>query len=114
MEKLLASLEGQDNRTSHPSKDRRQRERLQLFLPVHLKPIDSNDPLEEEVTNTMNFSRTGLCFTTLLTHYYEGMLVAVTVPYSSTALASKNYRGKIVRLDHLSNGCMAVAVQFLS
>src|ERR1700686_5276129 len=77
MDKLLASLEGQDNHTSYPSKDRRQRERLQLFLPVHLKPIDSNDPLEEEVTNTMNFSRTGLCFTTLLTHYCEGMLVTV-------------------------------------
>jgi len=47
MDNLLASPEGQDNRTSHPSKDRRKRERLQLFLPVHLKPIDSNDPLEE-------------------------------------------------------------------
>ena len=113
MDKLLASLEGQDNHTSYPSKDRRQRERLQLFLPVHLKPIDSNDPLEEEVTNTMNFSRTGLCFTTLLTHYCEGMLVTVTVPYSSAVQVRKNYLGKIVRLDHLSNGCMAVAVQFL-
>ena len=75
---------------------------------------NSNDPLEEEVTNTMNFSRTGLCFTTLLTHYCEGMLVTVTVPYSSAVQVRKNYLGKIVRLDHLSNGCMAVAVQFLS
>jgi hypothetical protein len=99
---------------SEPGMERRQRERLQLCLRAHVRPVYSEHEQLEEVINTVNFNRHGLRFYTLLNHYYVGMILLVTVPYSAAAPIWKEYLAEVVRADDLPIGSQAVAVRFLT
>ena len=94
--------------------ERRQRERLEFSLPVHVRPLNPRQKQLEEVSNALNFSRKGLYFTTRLNHYYVGMGLLVTIPYCSVATLRRKYLGEVVRVEHLADGRQGVAVRFLS
>jgi hypothetical protein len=98
---------------SNPWNERRRRERLTLCLGARIQPLHPEQQGFEEVTGTLDFNRNGLCFLTLLRHYYVGMALLVTVPYSSVAPVSKEYHAQVVRIDSRSDGSQAVAVRFL-
>jgi hypothetical protein len=108
-----ASAEAVTLPCSNPWKERRQRERLELCLPAYIRPVYSEQERLESVTSTLDFNRNVLRFFTLLNHYYLGMILYVTFPYSSVIPAWKGYLAEIVRIDCLSNGSQAVAVRFL-
>jgi hypothetical protein len=99
---------------SGPGKEQRQRERLKLHLRAHIRPVYSEQRWLEEVINTVNFNRNGLRFYTPLNHYCVGMILFVTVPYSSAAPLWKECLAEVVRKDDLPIGAQAVAVRFLS
>ena len=109
----IASTEQATVFSSSSGSDRRQRERLALSLPVHIRPLNPGQKQLEEVSKTLNFSRKGLYFTTRLNHYYVGMGLVVTIPYSSVATLRRKYLGEVVRLEQLADGRKGVAIRFL-
>ncbi len=110
----MASTEQATVCGSSSRSERRQRERLPLSLPVHIRPLNPEQKQLEEVSKTLNFSRKGLYFTTCSNHYYVGMGLVVTIPYSSVAARRKKYLCEVVRLEHFGDGRHGVAVRFLS
>lgn len=91
----------------------RRRHRVKLFLPARFRIFHPGYSQLEEVQTTLNFTRKGLYFTTWLEHYRPEMRVLVTFPFCSTASVRREYLGKIVRVDRLSNGQLGVAVEFV-
>jgi hypothetical protein len=60
-------------------------------------------------------SQAGVCFTTNLDVYYEGMRVFVTVPYHHPN-SKQNYNclGQVARVEKLGNSQKEIAIRFLS
>jgi hypothetical protein len=104
-------------RLTTQANERRQRERLQIDVPIHVRPVcPSGDGLVDglvEVTKTIDFNRKGVCFVGLLSHYHVSMVLFVTVPFSGTSI-QKRVLGEVVRIEKLANGARAVAVKFLN
>jgi hypothetical protein len=94
-------------------RDRRGRQRLDLALPARLRPFEPRYWFAEEIQIASNFTREGLYFKTPLEHYYVNMRLLVTFPYLQANRVSRQYLGKIVRLDRLQDGYSGIAVQFL-
>src|SRR5947207_7913673 len=88
--------------------ERRRRERLRVCLPVYVRRLDHSQP---EVTTTVDFTRHGLRFNSSKDHYFPGMPLLVTFPYSGLNFVRTEYFGEIVRVDQV-NGGKAVAVKF--
>ena len=81
-------------------------------MSARIRPSDPK--FEEEVTTTLNRSRHGLYFTTWAEHYYLGMHLHVTFPYSSSVdLCNYEQRATVARIDRLHDGRLGIAVQML-
>lgn len=93
--------------------ERRNRLRLKFSRPVRVGS-EAKYGYVEEVRTTVNVSRDGLYFTTALKHYYVGMWLLLTFPYSPVDPIKTEEIGKVVRLERLADGRVGVAVQFLS
>jgi hypothetical protein len=92
--------------------ERRERERLRLQLPLHIKhmlPLTA-----EDVVHTIDFNRNGACFISLAHRYETGTVVIVTLPYSPEATTRIKCLGEVVRIERLPSGAQAVALKFLS
>lgn len=94
--------------------DRRRIQRLEVSLPARIRSFDPEQRQLEEVRPTTNFNRAGFYFTSQLAHYSLGMEVLLALPYSPHAPVHREYVGKVVRLDSLSDGFRGVAVQIVS
>jgi hypothetical protein len=93
--------------------ERRKQKRAAMKLSARFRPANSNDRSFQEILATVNASRAGLYFITKSPHFYKGMQLRVTFPYTSahdTVTGAENY-GNVVRLDQLKDGRIGVAVQ---
>jgi CheY-like chemotaxis protein len=94
--------------------ERRRRKRAKISAQVHIRGVNSAEPMEE-VCKSVDVSRDGLHFITARAGYWKGLRVEVTFPYSSAAAALNQAQpAEIVRVANYGNGQFGVAVQFLS
>lgn len=97
-----------DNRSA----DRRNVGRCQLWLPIRVRNKNASQQ-EQEITKTLNVSRTGLRFITTKT-YAPGLELMIVFPYwASQDAFNREYAARVIRADSLPNGTQDVAVQFL-
>lgn len=100
------SSSGRDN-------DRRQKRRAVISCPVRVRGVDIASRAPDEVSTTVDVSRSGILFVTSNSDFHRSMEVAVTLPYSmSPGVPQSEQFGSIVRVSALSNGKVAVAVAF--
>lgn len=96
-----------------PNRDGRRRKRLNLSLPVHLRPFDARLQEIEEVGQVINFTSDGLYCTTSMPHYFVGMRLVVTFPFGDNVAAHRKFLGLIVRMVDIGNGNNGIGVRFL-
>lgn len=92
-----------------PEKERRLGRRAKISRPLLARPTDPR--FEQEVVSTLNVSRYGIYFETRSTHYYLGMHLHVTFPYSPLDPANSAVLGVIVRIDKLNDGYLGIAIR---
>lgn len=91
--------------------ERRKKSRAKISRPIRVRPSEPRDDHFEDVTASINASRTGVFFHTRCDKYYKGMRVFVTFPFSSpNDPMNSEYVGEIVRVETLVEGKFGVAV----
>jgi hypothetical protein len=93
--------------------DGRRRKRLQVSLPLHVRPFDVRFAEIEDVGQVIDFTRDGLYFVTSMPHYLVGMRLIVTFPYGDNLSAHRKFLATIVRLEDRGNDTRGIAVCFL-
>lgn len=94
-------------------RDARRRKRLQVSLPVHLRPFDPRFTEIEDVGQVVDFTRDGLYFVTCMPHYFVGMRLIVTFPYGDNVSAHRKFLASVVRLEHRDDDRRGIALRFL-
>jgi hypothetical protein len=94
-------------------KEDRRRARLQISLPVHIRPFDARFCEIGDIGEVVDFTRDGLYFATRMPHYLVGMRLIVTFPFGDKISAHRKFLGTVVRLEERTNGLTGVAVRFL-
>jgi hypothetical protein len=96
--------------------ERRLNRRRRVSLPLYVRPSGlEEDNTFEDVRSTQNASHDGLYFTTWCRSYRTGMRVLITFPYSPLpALLNVDYIGQVVRVEHLTDGRLGIAVRLLN
>lgn len=94
-------------------RDLRRRRRARLELPARLWPFDPRFRHLKEVRRIRNFTRDGLYFTTDQEHYFVGMKLLVTFPFCRQAPAQRDFLGKVVRVETLTDDTFGVALRFI-
>ena len=104
-----------DAQADHPGKqkDARRRKRLELSLPLQVRPFDARFIDIVDVGEVVDFTRDGLYFATCMPHYFVGMRLIVTFPFGDKVSAHKRFLGTVVRMEERTNGLLGVAVRFL-
>jgi hypothetical protein len=93
------------------AKERRRNPRVKMARPVLVNP---HDPFYlEEVQTTVNISKDGYYFITAASHYYMGMNVGVTFPYTPGDPCNMEKQAKVVRIDKLPEGKFGIALQLV-
>jgi CheY-like chemotaxis protein len=94
-----------------PASDRRRKRRALISAPVRVRSIDITTSGPDEIATTVDVSRYGILFHTVLDTYQRGMDVAVVFPYhkSATGVQSEQF-GRVVRLHDMPDGRHAVAI----
>jgi CheY-like chemotaxis protein len=96
---------------AEPASDRRRKRRALISSPIRVRGIDLTTAGPDEITTTVDVSRYGILFHTVLDTYQRGMDVAVVFPYhKSAAGAHAEQFGRVVRLQDLPDGSHAVAI----
>lgn len=95
-----------------PSDDERRRNRRsKMSRPLLVKP---RDPFyREEALVSENISRDGYYFVTATQHYYMGMPVGVTFPYTPGDPCNVEKSARVVRIDKLADGKLGIALQLI-
>lgn len=76
--------------------------------------VKPHDPFYlEEVQTTANISKDGYYFITAASHYYMGMPVGVTFPYTPGDPFNTEKSAKVVRIDRLPEGKFGIALQLI-
>lgn len=94
-------------------RDLRRRKRAKLELPALFWPFDPRFRKLKEVRKVRDFTRDGLYFTTDLEHYFVGMKLIVTFPFCRQATTLRDFLGKVVRVQSLSDGSFGIALRFI-
>jgi CheY-like chemotaxis protein len=93
--------------------DRRRRKRAKITAQVHVRWVNSPEPVEE-VCKSVDVSRDGLLITTTRAGYWKGQRVDVTFPYSTAAAAFNTAQpAEIVRVTE-QDGRYAIGLQFIN
>lgn len=108
-----AAIESELNSERRQTPDGRRRRRLNVSLPVHLRPFDTRFAEIEDVGQVQNFTRDGLYFVTCMPHYFKGMRLIVTFPYGDNVSAHRRFLGEVVRLEERATNLTGIAVKFL-
>jgi hypothetical protein len=91
----------------------RRRTRLQIALPLHVRPFDVRLSKIEDVCQTRDFTREGLYFLTSKPHYAVGMRLMVTFPYGEKVPAQRKFLATVVRLEDRGGDNRGVALRLL-
>lgn len=95
------------------SKDARRRKRLELALPVEVRPFDARFIDIVDVGEVVDFTRDGLYFASCLPHYFMGLRLIVTFPFGKNVSANRKFLGTVVRMEDRTNGLRGIAVKFV-
>ena len=95
---------------TEPPADRRRKRRALISAPIRVRSIHTTTSGPDEITSTVDVSRFGILFHTVLDTYQRGMDVAVVFPYHKTASVHSEQFGRVVRLQDLPDGRHAVAI----
>lgn len=96
---------------AEPSEDRRRKRRALISSPIRVRGIHVTTSGPDEITSTVDVSRYGILFHTVLDTYQRGMDVAVVFPYHKSATGAQAEQfGRVVRLHELPDGRQAVAI----
>lgn len=95
------------------TRDARRRKRLNVTLPLHVRPFDARFAEIEDVGQVIDFTRDGLYFTSSMPHYSVGMRLMITFPYGDKVSAHRKFLGSIVRLEDRGANHVGIAVKFL-
>lgn len=100
-----------DQPQDKPFEDRRKRRRAMISAPVRVRGVNVTNAGPDEISTTIDVSRSGILFVATAAGYYKGMDVAVIFPYSDapTAIHSER-RGRVVRIAELPDGRTGVAL----
>lgn len=94
--------------------ERRRRRRVKISAQVHVRAVNSPEPVEE-ICRSVDVSRDGLLFITSRPGYWKGQTLDVTFPYSDAAQAlNQAQRAEVVRTAPIEGDQHHVAVQFLA
>lgn len=89
--------------------ERRRSSRVRVAHPVRLRPEDPKDPFFEELQVTTDAGSESFSFTTTSSHYYMGMPLKVTLPYTASVKVERT--GKIVRVQVRAQGYQTIVVE---
>jgi CheY-like chemotaxis protein len=96
---------------AEPAEDRRRKRRALISSPIRVRGIHVTTSGPDEITTTVDVSRYGILFHTVLDTYQRGMDVAVVFPYHKSATGAQAEQfGRVVRLQELPDGRQAVAI----
>jgi CheY-like chemotaxis protein len=96
---------------AEPAEDRRRKRRALISSPIRVRGIHVTTSGPDEITSTVDVSRYGILFHTVLDTYQRGMDVAVVFPYHKSATGAQAEQfGRVVRLHELPDGRQAVAI----
>ena len=96
---------------SAPRPDRRTRRRALISAPVRVRALDLTGDGPNEISTTIDVSRTGFLFVCAEPAFTVGMEVAVTFPYSRTGIgAQAEQPGRVARVKQMEDGQFAVAI----
>jgi hypothetical protein len=121
LEKRYTSMSGALTDAANPPKttsqnrqERRRQRRAGVKVLVRLRPGDSRDEKFEEVLGTRNASRANLYVISASRCYYKMMPLLVTFPFNSAhdSASTMEDTAEVVRLDHLPDGRVGVAILF--
>lgn len=93
--------------------ERRNKRRASIRVLARLRPADSKDDKFEEILTTRNATRTNLYVISASRYYYKSMPLRVTFPFNAAhdSGSTAEQTGEVVRLDHLPDGRVGVAIQ---
>jgi CheY-like chemotaxis protein len=93
--------------------ERRRKQRALISCPIRVRGFHSTAEVSDEISTTTDVSRNGILFLTSNQNFHRGMEVAVTMPYTESAVAQHSEQpGSIVRVSALSTGRVAIAIAF--
>lgn len=93
--------------------ERRKRRRALISAPVRVRSVYGSSNGPDETSTTVDVSRNGLLFVSARSNFSQGMVVAVTLPYSdSPAAVHVEQPARVVRVSKLADGRCAVAIAF--
>lgn len=96
-----------------PRGERRSRRRALISAPVRVRHLDVTDNGPDEISMTLDVSRSGILFASASATFEAGMEVAVTFPYSRAPMAIQaEQTGLVARVSDLGDGRHAVAIAF--
>ena len=91
--------------------ERRTRRRALISAPVRVRALDLTGGGPNEISTTIDVSRTGFLFVCAEPAFTVGMEVAVTFPYSRTGIgAQAEQLGRVARVKQMDDGRYAVAI----
>lgn len=99
--------------TKAKTKDARRRKRLELSLPVEVRPFDARFIDIVDVGEVVDFTRDGLYFASCMPHYFVGMRLIVTFPFGKNVATHRKFLGTVVRLEDRARGLSGIAVRFV-
>jgi twitching motility two-component system response regulator PilG len=92
-------------------KERRSRRRALISAPVLVRNVQATEGPAEDISTTLDVSRSGLLFVSRQTKYFRGMEVKVTFPYSKSPVAVQaEQEGRVVRVSAMADGRFSVAI----
>ena len=93
------------------TEERRQRRRALISAPIRVRGVDVTKNGPDEISTTIDVSRSGILFVSDCPDYCAGMEVAVMFPYSDAPGAIRaEQEGRVARIVEMADGRRAVAV----
>jgi CheY-like chemotaxis protein len=113
LDSVVAAPEQSVRSANDAKQERRRKRRAVISAPVRVRGVDITRVVPDEVSTTVDVSRTGVLVLTSSHDFHRGMEVAVTFPYTKTAdLAQAEKLGRVVRVSATSDGKASVAIAF--
>jgi CheY-like chemotaxis protein len=94
-----------------PSPDRRRRRRALISAPLRVRGVHVTESGPDEISTTIDVSRSGILFLAHSNSFEREMDVAVTFPYSNApGVLQAEQHGRIARVHEMPDGRFAVAI----
>jgi CheY-like chemotaxis protein len=105
------SSSSESSRARQKPEERRRRRRVMISAPVRVRGVYAASNGPDEISTTVDVSRHGFLFVSARIDFVQGMTVAVTFPYSKSAVpAQAEQPGRVVRVSRMPDGRFAVAI----